>query len=176
MVNIDFQALQKTYNDQIDLLLADNGLTTRCLLNYGITKKELCPNCIYDPGLKKSANKYKVGGPKPFVIGRICPYCNGAGFYGDTQSEEIYLAVIWESKYWIDKPINLQNVSNQIQTICNNSWLSKIKQAKDLTVLYSTTNANPLFKLIEEPKPAGLGDNNYLVCNWEKTGVSTSIG
>ena len=61
MVNIDFQALQKTYNDQIDLLLADNGLTTRCLLNYGITKKELCPNCIYDPGLKKSANKYKVG-------------------------------------------------------------------------------------------------------------------
>ena len=173
MVSIDFKSIQKTFNDQIDLLLTDIGLTTKCLLNYGITKKELCPNCIYDPALKKSANKYKVGGPKPFVIGRICPYCNGAGYYGEVNSELVYLAIISDSKYWINKPTNIQNPSNTIQTICHYSLLSKIKQAKDLTVVYSETNANPLFKLSDEPNPAGLGDNTYLICNWERTGLST---
>ena len=39
MVSIDFKSIQKTFNDQIDLLLTDIGLTTKCLLNYGITKK-----------------------------------------------------------------------------------------------------------------------------------------
>ena len=83
----------------MDMLLANTGLTTKCLLNYGITKKDLCPNCIYDPNLKKSANKYKVGGPKPFVNGRICPYCNGAGSHGIVKVEAVYLAVIWDYKY-----------------------------------------------------------------------------
>lgn len=151
------------------MLLAETGLTTRCLLNFGITKKEFCPNCIYDPNLKKSANKYKTGGPKPFVSGRICPYCNGDGYSGAINSEEVYLAVIWDSKYWINKPENIQNPDSKIQTICHYSLLSKIKQAKDMTVIYSDNNANPTFKLIEEPSPAGLGDNNYLICNWQKT-------
>ena len=64
-MTIDFSSLQSLYKNQMDMLLANTGLTTKCLLNYGITKKDLCPNCIYDPNLKKSANKYKVGGPKP---------------------------------------------------------------------------------------------------------------
>lgn len=157
----------------MDMLLAQTGLATKCLLNYGITKKDLCPNCIYDPSLKKSANKYKIGGPKPFVDGRICPYCNGAGYNGIVKVDEIYLAVIWDYKYWINKPINIQNPTGFIQTICDRSLLDKIKKAKDLTVVYTTNNSNPLFKLSEEPNPNGLGDNNYLICNWERTGISS---
>lgn len=157
----------------MDMMLANTGLATKCLLNYGITKKDLCPNCIYDPNLKKSANKYKVGGPKPFVNGRICPYCNGVGHYGIVKVDEIYLAVIWDYKYWINKPINIQNPTGFIQTICARVLLDKIKKAKDLTVVYSVSGSNPLFKLSEEPNPVGLGDNNYLICNWERTGIST---
>lgn len=155
------------------MLLASDGLTTKCLLNYGITKKDICPNCIYDPNLKKSSNKYKTGGPKPFVDGRICPYCNGAGSHGIVKVEPIYLAVIWEYKYWINKPANFQNPNGMIQTICDRALLDKFKQCKDLTILYTSNNSNPLFKLAEEPNPNGLGDNNYLICNWEKIGIST---
>ena len=157
----------------MDMLLANTGLTTKCLLNYGITKKDFCPNCIYDPNLKKSANKYKVGGPKPFVNGRICPYCNGAGSHGIVKVEAVYLAVIWDYKYWINKPINIQNPTGMIQTISSRAILDKIKKAKDLTVIYNTSNSNPLFTLAEEPNPVGLGDNNYLICNWERAGISS---
>lgn len=161
------------YKTQIDSLLASTGLTTRCLLNYGISKKQICPNCIYDPNLKKSSNKYKPGGPRQFTSGRICPYCNGSGFYGNVQVEEIHLAVIWEYKDWLIKPINIQNPTGMIQTISDKSFLSKFRKAKDLTILYSTSNSNPVFRLFEEPNPAGLGDNNYLIVNWERTGVSS---
>ena len=157
----------------MNMLLANNGLTTKCLLNYGISKKDLCPNCIYDPNLKKSANTYKTGGPKPFVNGRICPYCNGAGYHGLVKVDEVYLAVIWDYKYWINKPINIQNPAGMIQTICHRSLFDKLKKAKDLTIVYRDTNTNPLFKLSEEPNPVGLGDNNYLICNWERTGISS---
>lgn len=158
----------------MDLLLAETGLTTKCLLNYGITKKNICPNCIYDSNLKKSSGKYKIGGPRPFVSGRICPYCNGLGFYGEQQSEEVYLAVIANHKDWVIKPINVEKTENMIQTICSKDLFSRFKRCKDMTVVYSEVNANPVFKLAEDPTPAGLGDNNYIITNWEKTGTSTS--
>ena len=72
----NFGNLKSIYNNQMDLLLASTGLTTQCVLNFGISKKEVCPNCIYDPALKKSSNKYKNGGPVPFILGKLCPYCN----------------------------------------------------------------------------------------------------
>jgi hypothetical protein len=170
---INFSELKSVYNHQIDLLLAKNGLTTKCLLNYGITQKQMCPNCIYDPSLKKSANKYKSGGPEFFVDGRICPYCNGLGSKGIIKVEAVYLAIIWDYKYWINKPTNIQNPSGMIQTICDRSLNYKIQQCKDLTVIYNSTNSNPLFKLVGEPNPVGLGDNRYLFCNWEKIGDSS---
>ena len=157
----------------MNLLLADTGLTTKCLLNYGISKKNICPNCVYDPNLKKSANKYIPGGPRPFVDGKICPYCNGVGFYGSVNVEVVYLAVIWSYKDWVIKPINIENPDGMIQTICGRENFYKFKKAKDMTVVYSSTNTNPLFRLSEEPNPAGLGDNNYLIVNWERIGIST---
>lgn len=172
-MSINFPDLQNIYNTQMDLLLANTGLTTKCLFNYGVSKKNICPNCIYDSNLKKSSNQYKPGGPRPFVSGRICPYCNGVGFYGNTQVEEVYLAVIWDYKDWIIKPINIENPTGMIQTICDRSYYSKFKKCKDMTVVYSTSNTNPLFELAEDPNPAGLGDNNYLITNWKRIGIST---
>jgi len=176
MVSIDFKAVQATYKEYMDLLLAETGLTTKCVLNYGITKKNICPNCLYDVNLKKSSGQYKAGGPRPFVSGRICPYCNGVGFYGEVQGEEVFLGVIANHKDWIIKPTNIENAQGMIQTICSRDLYSKFKKCKDMTIVYSEVNANPIFELAEEPTPAGLGDNIYLITNWKRTGVSSATG
>lgn len=171
---VDFNNLQNVYKKHIDLLLASTGLATQCEFNFGITKQNICPNCIYDVNLKKSSGKYKFGGPLEFALGKICPYCSGSGYYGEQRSVVGYLAIIWDYKKWINPPPNINNPEGFIQTICDKSYLSHIKQCKDMTVVYSVNGSNPVFTLYGEPNPAGLGDNNYLFCMWQKVGVSSS--
>lgn len=167
---VDFTNLKNIYNNQMDMLLASTGLTTECVLNLGVSKKTICPNCIFDTNLQKSSNKYKTGGPVAFTAGKICPYCNGIGYYGETNSENVYLAVIWDYKKWINPPP--QNISipdGMIQTISHRSTLPKLKQCKDMDVKYpSNNNKYHKFQLYGEPNPGGLGDNNYIICMWKK--------
>lgn len=170
---VDFNYLKNVYNKHIDLLLASTGLTTQCEFNFGITKQNVCPNCIYDVGLKKSSGKYKPGGPMEFALGKICPYCSGAGFYGEQRSVIGYLAIIWDYKKWVNPPPTINNPEGFIQTICDRSYLSYIRQCKDMTVIYHPNASNPVFTLYGEPNPAGLGDNNYLFCMWQKVGMSS---
>jgi hypothetical protein len=167
----NFSNLQSIFNNQINLLLASTGLTTECVFNYGITNVELCPNCIYDVNLKKSSGKYKSGGPVVFTLGKICPYCNGSGSTGRSQTDNGYLAIIWDYKKWINPPPQLNNPEGYIQTICSKDYLAQIRRCKDITIIYHTNNANPVFQLHGEPNPVGLGDNKYLICMWKKTGV-----
>jgi hypothetical protein len=163
----NFPNLQQIYNNQMDLLFASTGLTTECQLNFGITKKDMCPNCLYDPALKKSANKYKTGGPIAFSLGQLCPYCNGLGYYGEETTENIFMAIIADHKKWINPPINLAISDNVVQSMCSRIYLASIKRCKDMTVLYSATNTNPTYTLFTDPTPAGLGDNNYIICLWK---------
>lgn len=163
----DFPVLQSLYNKQMDLLLADIGLTTKCVLNYGVTKKEICSNCIYDPGLKKSSNKYKAGGPIPFALGQICPYCYGVGWNGQEKTETVYLAVIADNKKWINPPINIAISDNMIQTICSKEYYSSIRQCKDMTIIINDVGENPKYNLYNDPTPAGLGDSNYIIAMWK---------
>jgi len=172
-MTINFSHLQSLYKKQIDSILANTGLSTECEFNFGISKKLMCPNCIYDVSLKKSSGKYKSGGPISFSLGKICPYCNGVGFYGEITSSIGYLAIIWDYKKWINPPPNINNPEGFIQTICDKTYLSSIKQCKDITVIYNSEGSNPVFRLYGEPNPAGLGDNNYLFCMWEKIGVNS---
>lgn len=166
---INFNLLKTIYNDQMDMVLAPTGLATECVLSFGTTKKDPCPNCIYDVNLKKSANKYKTGGPVPFNAGQLCPYCNGVGFYGETTTDSVYLAVIWDYKKWINPPPNVAISDGMIQTISDISTLQKIRKCKDMSVVYpSPTNKNHKFQLYGEPSPAGLGDNRYIFCMWKK--------
>ena len=50
-----FKALQNIFNTRMGSLLSADGLTTECRFNYGVTNTSVCPNCIYDVGLKKSS-------------------------------------------------------------------------------------------------------------------------
>ncbi|NDB58018.1 hypothetical protein EB001_06190 [bacterium] len=172
---MNFPNLQNIFNSQINLLLSSTGLTTRCQFNFGINKKILCPNCIYDVNLKKSSNKYKAGGPVIFTAGKICPYCNGTGYYGEIHVEDAYLAVIWDYKKWMSPPTNLANPEGYVQTICSKLLLPQIKQCKDMTIVVNPGLANPVFSLYGEPNFAGLGDNNYIFCLWQKTGAQNVV-
>lgn len=163
----NFSNLQNIYNTQMDLLLSSSGLTTKCLLNFGISKKNICPNCIYDPALKKSSNKYKNGGPVPFDLGQLCPYCYGAGFSGEEKTETVYLAIIADNKKWINPPANIAIPDNMIQTICNKTYYSSLKQCKDMTVIYDELGDNPKYSLYNDPTHVGLGDNNYIIAIWK---------
>ena len=171
----NFSHLQQLYNKQINLLLANNGLTTRCDFNFGVTNNNICPNCVYDVSLKKSSGKYKIGGPVPFDLGKICPYCNGIGSYGLTHTSTGYLAIIWDYKKWINPPPTIDNPEGYIQTLCHRDYLSDIRRCKDMTVIYTSIGANPVFQLYGEPNPAGLGDNEFLFCMWKKIGVSNTV-
>jgi hypothetical protein len=151
----------------MDALLASSGLSSECLLNYGAQQLAECPNCIYDAALNKSSNIYKMGGPISFTTGQICPYCRGAGLHGENKSETIYLAILWDYKSWIIKPDNLENPQGYIQTICNQTYTSNILKTQDMTVVSVQPNP-PTFTLHAEPTPAGLGDQNYIICQWQK--------
>ena len=174
-MNINFLDLQGLFNQQMSLLLSSSGLTTKCQFNFGVSKKNICSNCIYDPNLKKSSNKYKTGGPVPFGSGKICPYCNGIGFYGETNTEDAHLAIIWDYKKWINPPTNIATFDGMIQTISDKKLLFSIRQCKDMTVIVNPDLSNPTFVLYSEPNFAGLGDNNYIFCMWQKTGTKNAV-
>lgn len=160
---INFPNLQQIYNHQMDLVLSETGLTTECSLVFGISKKSICPNCIFDAQTNKSTNEYKTGGPIAFPSNRICPYCHGTGFYGEEIKEEnIYLAVIWESKKWININTTINDPNDYIQTICNKNLLNKLKSANYIII------KDQKFQLEGRPTYNGLGDNNYLITLWKK--------
>lgn len=162
-MSIVFSNLQSIYNQQIDSILASDGLTTQCSLVFGISKKDVCPNCIFDSQTNKSSNKYRLGGPVPFDSNRVCPYCHGIGFYGQENTEEdLYLAVIWDSKKWLNLSTNIKYPDNTIQTMCHHSLLSKIKSANYLVI------KNQKYQMYGKPHYIGLGDNNYIAIYWEQ--------
>jgi hypothetical protein len=160
---INFGELKNLYKTQIDMILAQTGLTISCQLDYGVSKKDLCPNCLFDSNTNKSANKYKPGGPILFDIGRTCPYCNGIGFYGENnRQEEVYLAVIWDSKSWINFPTNIQSNAGFIQTICKSDLFGKLESANNLII------NGDAYQLEAKPIYAGLGDDRYIISTWKK--------
>jgi hypothetical protein len=78
--------------EAFDDILNNNG--TDCLLIYqGIL--EQCANCVYDPIGKKSAGRWRSGGPLSFSSGTICPACGGAGTRTTEYSETIKMTIDW---------------------------------------------------------------------------------
>lgn len=153
----------------MDMVLASTGLASQVKFNFTGTKRTICPNCIYDPNLKQSANKYNGTGPIPFATNQICPYCGGAGFYGEEEVATGYLAVVWDYKKWINAPNNLATPEGMIQTISDITYLPNILKCTTMEVVYPSSNNEPhRFELYGEPSPAGLGDNNYIFCMWKK--------
>lgn len=162
-MNLNFKSLQKLYNSTIDLMLAQDGLTTQCSLVYGVSDKQVCPNCIFDSLSNKSSNKYKEDGPIPFDTGVICPYCYGLGFAGkEKKVDNIYLVVLWDSKTWINFNSDIKNTDDYVQTICESSLKSKIEAANYILI------KDQKFERQGSANYSGLGDTNYIITTWRQ--------
>lgn len=160
---INFTQLKNVYNRHMDMIVDQTGLTVSCQLDYGVSKKDLCPNCIYDSNTNKSANQYKQNGPIPFDYGRVCPYCNGIGFYGEnTKQEDVYLVVLWDSKSWINFPTNIQSSAGYIQVICKTELIAKLQSANKLFI------NGDAYQLDGKPIYAGLDSDRYMISTWKK--------
>lgn len=164
IINSDMKAL---FNNAIDALLEQNSLSLPCKLKFGSNGSNMCPNCLYDPITKRSANKYNDTGLVPFYQGQICPVCQGFGLIETDSSQTLYLGIIFDSKYflkWGSESINIGNTS--IQSICHTAYLGKLTNAIELTVLTSDGEYN--YTRVGSPKLLGFGDTNYAVTMWQE--------
>ena len=165
---IDFTALKNIYNNQMDLLLSESGLTIPCNLIFDSTKPIQCPNCLFDTINKKSSNRYNQSGPMPFANGQTCPYCLGHGItQQEIANQDVKLAVITNSKDFIGV-VNLPELA--AQTICTIDKLSVIKKCSK--IIFNTqisTLSNNIFVRLNEPEPVGLGNSRYIFTNWGRS-------
>jgi hypothetical protein len=166
--------LKNVYNNAIDALLENGALTVPCRLRYsGQQNQNFCNNCIYDPISKLSANIYNGSGPNPFPEGGVCPVCLGNGI-SDTETVQgstiVYLAVIFDSKYFLNISNKVLNIPNgTIQTICSINLISQLRNAQDMFVDTNIENyGSYLYERDTDPEPVGFGSNRYIITLWKR--------
>lgn len=167
LINAEFKGL---YDQAIDAILENNALTVPCSIFYNTPNDTYCNNCLFDPINNRSLNIYNGIGPLPFPENGICSVCNGNGKVEKSKSEIVYLAVIFDSKYWFNwgsKVINVQD--GMVQTICKIELLPKIRNAQYMSM---DTNIQPYgghsYALAGDPSPCGLGSNKYIITMWSR--------
>ena len=164
--------LKGLFNNAIDALLENNALSLPCKILYDnqITTT-YCNNCIFDPISLLSSNVYNGSGPIEFPEGGICPICVGQGqIRSNSSSETIYLAFIFDSKYFLNINSKIINIPDgSIQSLCNISLLSKIKNANEIIFDNNLTNIGHFkYERASDPEPLGFGDNRYILTLWKK--------
>lgn len=170
IISPEFKAL---YKNAIDTLLDQNGLTVPCTIKYiGAASQNPCNNCVFDPISGLSANIYNGVGPSFFPEGSICPVCMGNGVVaGNVSSTEIIpLAVIFDSKHWLNWTSKSLNIADgMVQIISKIEYLPKLRNASELIVdnnigLYGSY----IYERASDPEPVGLGDHAYTVSMWKR--------
>lgn len=159
--NIINNNFKNIFNDAIDNLIGKNGLAVPCSIVYDSLKQELCNNCKFDPMQNRSANLYNGTGVAPFPNHSVCPICGGNGLIDMSANETVYLALIFDSKYWFNwnsKTVNISN--NMAQSICNITLLPKLQNAREI-IFDTNTSAygDRRYTRVNEPEICGLGSN-----------------
>ena len=168
LITSDFKAI---FNNAIDTLIAENGLSIPCRLKYsGESNSTLCNNCNYDPISRLSANTYKTNGPIVFIDNHICPVCMGMGMVKSDASEVVYMAAIFDSKYFVNWSTEAAHIpGGMVQTISLLSLLPKIRNANEIIFDTNIENyGNYSYERAGDPMPAGLGDNRYIITMWKR--------
>jgi hypothetical protein len=172
MNNLFGSNFKNIYKNSINLLLDSSGLTVPCTLKYtGANSKIYCNNCIFDTISQLSTNKYNNTGPSPFTEGTICPVCMGMGMtQSNAGTEIIYLACIFDSKYWLNWSSKSLNIPDgMVQTICKIELLPKIRSATEMIMDNNISKyGNFIYERYGDPEPAGLGDHAYIITMWKR--------
>ena len=170
MANIISQQFKDLFNTAIDEILSAHGLTVPCKFIYSNSNPELCSNCIFDSINTRSSNIYNGSGPVPFANQTICPVCNGVGLLSGSKEELVNLAVIFDSKYWLNWKYNSIHVTDgMVQTICHSSLLPKIRNAERVQINTNMENYGSYFYTrSSDPELAGFGDSRYIITMWKR--------
>lgn len=159
------------FNNAIDSLLENNALSLPCKIVYdNIINNTYCNNCIFDNISLLSSNIYNGSGPNPFQEGGVCPVCLGLGQIKNSSSSEIiYLAFIFDSKYFLNNNKIINIPEGSVQSLCDISLFNKIKNASEIIFDNSLTNLSHFkYERASDPEPAGFGDNRYIFTLWKK--------
>lgn len=163
--DIPYNQLKQTYGAAIDSLLSQNGLTIPVTLIYANNKPDYCNNCVFDPVSNKSSNVYNDVGPNPFSENSICPVCLGMGQIATEAQETINMAVIFNSKHWLNIDPRIINISDRMaQTICKNTLLNKLNNANEI---YFNNDATERYIRAGDAQFAGLGNSDYIFLMWK---------
>ena len=162
---------KQLFNDAIDSIVGNNGLVTSCKLKYSNQSgsQKLCNNCLFDSISRLSSNIYNNTGPAPFTEGSICPVCLGMGVSKNDNEETVKLAVIFDSKYFVNfgGPVNIAD--GMVQTICDISLLPKLKDANEAIFNTDISNyGNYIYQRANDPQPCGLGSHKYIITMWKR--------
>jgi hypothetical protein len=168
--NLITSEFKQVFRDSIDTLLAQNSLTVPCTIKYENTKRNTCYNCEFDPINQRSANRPKTTAAVNFPSNTICPVCNGFGFIDTATDEVVHLAIIFDSKYFLNWGSNTVNIPDgMVQSLCSISLLPKLREAKQLVMDNTLSNyAHFTYTRAGEPQPVGLGSNDYIITMWKK--------
>lgn len=166
LLNDSFKNL---FNSAIDGILDQHALSTPCNLRYVSTDRIYCNNCIYDPILNRSYNKYNSTGPVSFPEGSICPVCGGQGKIICDTNEIIYMAIIFDSKYWMNWGPQFVQVPNlAAQSLCSITLMPKILNCTAMNLVNVNNYDSGLYSKAGQPTPMGLGEHKYILTNWTR--------
>ena len=134
-----------------------------------------CENCHADPLGKKSANRWRHGGPMRFQAGSVCPLCRGQGGHHAAESgEEILLKVEWEpGRFWSPFPgVDVRAPFSFCQTKGYMSDFARLSRADHLVLQLPVEGVvRAKFRLTGAPvSPGNIIQDRYLVANWEARG------
>lgn len=159
---------KQLFDNAISALLYNDALTLPCTVSYGVTRWDSCENCVYDAVGQKSSNRYLDGGPVPFPFGSTCPMCDGQGRHPIVTTENINLAVIWDSKKFINVG-TVASPNGMIQTLTFSYNIPILKRAKELIVATGIANYGDYrYERASEPDPCGLGNTTFVHCLWKR--------
>lgn len=154
--------------DALDDLITELGKD--CLLVYP-PKMSRCPNCIFDPKLNKSTNRYNGTGPYFFDKG-ICPYCNGLGKMESSVNEPIKMLCRWEPKkfFYPIQNLDIRKPYSILQTKFYLKDLPKVNKADSLIFQLPIEPYTVMtYTLLNAPgDQSNIIQGRYAVATWER--------
>ena len=163
IINQEFKNL---YKSMIDEILNTHGLTNKCTLYYE-GSEDYCNNCIFDKSSNISSNIYNGIGPVSFDDYTLCPVCLGSGkVLLSSVTKELYLAVVLDSKFFINLSKRLVNIPDgTIQIISDKKYSEDLRKCSYLII---ESDLNTKYERIDDINLVGLGDLNYIFMNWKR--------
>lgn len=160
------------FNNIIDAILEDTGLTVPVTLVFNSTTYIACSQCTASAIGNKPATGGLHGAPLPIGSNGLCPNCHGTNKVPYIPPTETYqIAVVTDYRKFVSFTLPESALPTDfVQTICRITLLPKLLQAKEIIVSSDVQGyIKQTFQRVANFSPEGLGENRYTFCTWERT-------